>query len=92
MAAEDWNMFDEVKRPFHYEGNGKVTCKDAMDSMTHNTELPANIGYWWCCALKYLWRWFWKNGVNDLLKAKQCIDYLIIEFDKWNISVKEDND
>lgn len=37
--------------------------------------------YWWGCAFKYLWRWVRKNGVQDLKKCKQCIDFLIEEIE-----------
>lgn len=70
-------MFDDVKRPFHYEGDGLITCMDAMESMMYATDIKAHIAYWWGCAFKYLWRWPNKNGVEDLKKARQCIDYLI---------------
>ena len=33
--------------------------------------------YWRGCALKYLWRYRGKNGVEDLRKARRCVDYLI---------------
>ena len=36
-----------------------------------------NLDYWEGNALKYLLRWKYKNGVEDLEKAKHYIDYLI---------------
>ena len=78
-----------VSHPSHYTGGG-IECKDAMAAMmgTHYCLQPcANGGksknltpisfYWWACAFKYLWRWDKKNGVQDLEKCKQCIDFLI---------------
>lgn len=79
MAAEDWNLFDEVKRPFHYDGDGKISCMDALKSMMYAVDMDPVVAYWWGCAFKYLWRWPNKNGVQDLKKARQCIDYLIKE-------------
>jgi hypothetical protein len=35
------------------------------------------LDYWEGNALKYLLRWRYKNGVEDLEKAKHYIDYLI---------------
>lgn len=29
------------------------------------------------CAFKYLWRWRDKNGIEDLKKARECIDNVI---------------
>ena len=36
-----------------------------------------DLDYWEGNALKYLLRWRYKNGVEDLEKAKHYIDYLI---------------
>lgn len=63
--------------PPHYMGDGKITCKDAMDSMMHNFHHRGVTGYWWGCALKYIWRWPYKGVREDLEKAKACIDYLL---------------
>lgn len=63
--------------PLHYMGDGKITCKDAMDSMMYDFHYKGVIGYWWGCAFKYLWRWPYKGIREDLEKAKACIDYLI---------------
>lgn len=91
MAAEDWNLFDDVKRPFHYEGDGKISCMDAMKSMMHNSETDACVAYWWGCAFKYLWRWPNKNGVEDLKKARQCLDYLIDELEEDEHGERDDD-
>lgn len=80
---------DEVRNPSHYDGAG-VDCMTAMASMLNagvNLDTgegidcavtPAGL-YWWGCAFKYVWRWSRKNGLKDLLKARQCIDYLVGE-------------
>lgn len=82
-------MSDPVSAPRHYRGDGMVECMDAMLSMmsdvfcvqsrddTKAIHIPPIGFYWWGCAFKYLWRWIWKNGVQDLRKCRQCIDYLI---------------
>lgn len=83
-------MTDPVSAPRHYQGDGMVECMDAMRSMMTDVnccklgdsnflarEMPPIGFYWWGCAFKYLWRWIWKNGVQDLKKCRQCIDYLI---------------
>lgn len=80
---------DDVKNPSHYEG-ATVDCMTSMASMLeaghviHTGEdadgtMPAAGVYWWGCIFKYVWRWSRKNGLKDLLKARQCIDYLIGE-------------
>lgn len=63
--------------PPHYMGDGKITCKDAMDSMMYGLHCKGAITYWWGCALKYIWRWPYKGVREDLEKARACIDYLI---------------
>ena len=72
---------DSVEHPDHYAGDGRIECMDAMRSMMSGERyaLPAFAAYWWGCIFKYLWRWRRKNGVEDLKKARQCIDYLIEE-------------
>ncbi len=72
-------MSDLVKAPAHYAGDGKVECMDAMRSMLHESEQPAIVSFWWCNAFKYLWRWPRKGGVQDLRKAKRCIEYVLRE-------------
>lgn len=82
-------MRDEVEAPAHYEG-ATVDSMTALASMLNAGEdidtgegiegrvTPAGI-YWWGCAFKYLWRWSRKGGLQDLRKARRCIDYLIGE-------------
>ena len=75
-------MFHPVKAPKHYAGDGEVECRRALKSMLHKAEsvLNADTIYWWGCAFKYLWRWPWKNGIQDIEKAMQCIEYMKEEF------------
>lgn len=70
-------MFHPVANPRHYAGDGKISCKDALRSMMNAANIDSEKAYWWGCAFKYLWRWPLKNGVEDLKKCKQCIDYLL---------------
>ena len=66
--------YDAVNHPNHYT-QGEVECIEAIKSATSNL-----IGIEAVCtanAIKYLWRWKEKNGVEDLNKAKWYIDYLI---------------
>lgn len=75
---------DAVAHPDHYAGDGQIECMDAMRSMMSGGQyaLPAQAAYWWGCAFKYLWRWRRKDGVQDLQKCRQCIDYLISECER----------
>lgn len=63
-----------VSHPRHYMGHTGIECMDAMRSMMGSEGVTF---YWEGCAFKYLWRWRAKNGVEDLKKARQCLDYLI---------------
>lgn len=71
-------MFHPVKEPKHYAGDGTIACKDAMKSMLFGSEkkLKASQIYWWATAFKYLWRWPWKNGEQDIDKCMRCLEYL----------------
>lgn len=69
-------MNDVISHPDHYTGHG-IECMDAMKSMVYGADVTNFQAYWWLCAFKYIWRWPCKNGVEDLKKARQCIDYLI---------------
>lgn len=67
-------MVDMVNQPPHYTRGG-VECIDALASATAGLEgldavCTAN-------AIKYLWRWKHKNGVEDLRKAQWYIAKLI---------------
>lgn len=57
---------DEVDHPDHYN-QGRVECIDAIEHMDFCT---GN-------AIKYLWRWKSKGGVEDLRKARWYVDRLI---------------
>ena len=65
---------DKVNHPAHYTA-GKVECIDALESATVN--LTGIEAVCTANAIKYLWRWKQKNGVEDLQKAKWYIERLI---------------
>ncbi len=69
---------DAVASPAHYTSGG-IEAKDALKAAMSGSELSPMAFYWWGCAFKYLWRWPRKNGVEDLRKCRQCIDFLIEE-------------
>lgn len=75
--------FDVVSAPKHYAGDGVIECRRALSSMLAPADVTNQQAYWWGCAFKYLWRWPMKNGVEDLKKAKQCIDYLLKEYEQY---------
>lgn len=65
---------DSVNHPSHYTA-GKVECIDALEAATEG--LPGIKAVCTANAIKYLWRWDRKNGIEDLNKAKWYIDRLI---------------
>jgi hypothetical protein len=65
---------DPINHPMHYT-KGKVECIDALASAT--IELSGIDAVCTANAIKYLWRWKHKNGIEDLRKAKWYIDHLI---------------
>jgi len=67
-------MNDKVNHPSHYT-SGNVECIDAIESATVN--LTGIEAVCTANAIKYLWRWKQKNGVEDLRKAKWYISRLI---------------
>ena len=69
--------FDPVGNPMHYVGNGRISCMDAMKSMMSKATIMPSQAYWWGCAFKYIWRWPFKNGSQDVRKAIQCLEYLL---------------
>ena len=97
------DISDSIKAPSHYRGDGAIECMDAAKSMMTNVQWVKTEGnrvdvipplgfYWWGCAFKYLWRWVWKNGIQDLKKCRQCIDYLIDMMREDEALVPEDVD
>ena len=62
--------------PSHYK-NGKIECIDAIESATHY--LTGFDGYCVGNIIKYVWRWKFKNGVEDLRKAEWYLQRLIKE-------------
>lgn len=65
---------DAVNHPSHYTA-GKVECIDALESAT--TGLQGIEAVCTANAIKYLWRWKHKNGVEDLQKCRFYVEYLI---------------
>lgn len=66
-------MSDMVNKPPHY--TGRIEAIDAIEVAT--AKLVGVEAFCTANALKYLWRWKAKNGVEDLQKARWYIDRLI---------------
>ena len=76
-------MSEKVNHPPHYM-QGKVECIDAIESAC--TGLDGFEGYCTGNAIKYLYRWKHKNGLEDVRKAawyvKKLAFYLAEQHDR----------
>ncbi len=70
---------DAVNHPSHYCVGG-IECIDVIKATTKG--MNAFDAFCQGNAMKYLFRWQYKNGVEDLKKAKWYIDKLIEGFEK----------
>lgn len=67
-------MSDNVKHPSHYIKGG-IECIDAIKAAVSGIADPFEA---YCTGniIKYAWRWSDKNGVEDLAKAAQYIEFI----------------
>lgn len=59
-------MKENVNHPAHYNAGG-IECIDAIDAAC--TGLSNGEAFYIGNAIKYIWRFKWKNGVEDIDKA-----------------------
>lgn len=71
---EKKDLTDNVNHPKHYT-QGKFECIDAIEEITK--PLDKFEAYLVGTILKYLWRFKFKNGLEDLKKARWYLDKLI---------------
>ena len=64
---------DKVNHPSHYT-NGGIECIKAIEAALGKDGFEA---YCKGNAIKYLWREAFKNGTEDIEKAKMYLDFLI---------------
>ena len=72
---------DVVNNPPQYNTGG-IECIDAMKAMSEGSYVEPHHAYCWQNAFKYIWRWPYKNGVEDLRKAQWYIERLIVELER----------
>ena len=73
-SVDDTEQVDNVNNPKHYN-LGKVECIDAIESAT-----VGKVGIQAVCtanAIKYLWRFEEKGGLEDIKKAQWYLNKLI---------------
>mgnify|MGYP003131770041 CR=1 FL=1 len=71
------NKHDIVNKPDHYN-KGEIEAIQAIRASMHPQEFK---GYLKGNCLKYLWRYEYKNGIEDLKKAQVYLGWLIKELD-----------
>lgn len=73
-AVKHTGAGDNVNHPSHYT-QGKIECIDAIEESTKGLLGIAAV----CVAnvIKYIWRYKFKNGIEDLKKARWYLDKLI---------------
>ena len=81
-------MVDAVNNPEHYT-EGDIECIDAIEASMSPTEFQ---GYCKGNALKYLWRYRHKNGLEDLRKAEVYLKWLTESLGEEDRVVKDFNE
>lgn len=71
------NNPDLINHPPHYASGEGIECIDAIKEVTR--DMRGMDAVCTANALKYLWRWKKKGGVESLKKAQWYIDRLIKE-------------
>lgn len=73
-------QFDNITKPKHYQGKYGMEAMDVVRNFIW--DLNSVQAYFWGNVVKYLLRFQKKNGVEDLKKARQHLDWLIEEMEK----------
>ena len=76
VPEEPKPQHDPVNHPDHYTRGG-IECIDAIQAAV--TDLPGKEAWLVGQIIKYVWRYRWKNGLEDLKKARFYLDRLIQE-------------
>ena len=76
--AQEDGLYDNVDKPSHYN-TGNIECIEAIEEALTDEEIR---GYFKGNCLKYLWREQYKNGLEDLKKARWYLDRLIKRLEK----------
>lgn len=77
----DKNQLDVmVEHPSHYQSESGLEVIDVINAFT--SELKGYKAVYTGNVIKYICRWFKKNGLQDLKKAKWYLDHLIKMYEK----------
>jgi hypothetical protein len=80
-------MGDNVNHPEHYQNIAGVEAIDILNDMVK--DLPGKQAVMLWNAMKYLFRFQKKNGVEDLKKARNYLDYLINDIEAVQEAAKD---
>jgi len=83
--SKEYRELDNVNHPKHY-GNGNIECIDYIKDFVNPDEYQ---GYLRGNIAKYLHRFPYKNGVEDLKKARVYLSWLIEAQEARNKGVKD---
>lgn len=72
--------YDSVTKPKHYQGKYGMEALDVVKNFIW--DLAGERAYYWGNVIKYLLRFQQKNGVEDLKKARQNLDWLIEDMEE----------
>lgn len=79
-------MKDNVNHPNHYQNIAGVEAIDILNDVVK--DLPGKQAAMLWNSMKYLFRFQNKNGVEDLKKARNYLDYLIADIEATNEAAK----
>lgn len=79
-------MGDKVNHPDHYQNIAGVEAIDILNDVVK--DLPGKQAAMLWNSMKYLFRFQNKNGVEDLKKARNYLDYLIADIEATNEAAK----
>lgn len=66
---------DKINNPNHYQGNNGLEAIEVIEQFAACPEYVE--GFYWGNAMKYMLRFHKKNGIEDLKKARQNLNWLI---------------
>ena len=69
------SKMNNVNHPDHYQGDYGMEVYDVIHNFSE--ELSGEMGFYQGNAIKYILRWYKKNGVEDLRKAREYIDKMV---------------
>jgi hypothetical protein len=52
-----------------------------MEALVEGSDCEPHVAYCWQNAFKYLWRWPYKGGLEDLKKARWYLDRMISQLE-----------